>query len=61
MITWLLRVTWRLICWVELAVFTLVMYLLTWLPKVLLERFYFGLFRWWARNTPRRACRSSTS
>ena len=50
MITWLLRATWRLICWVELAVFTLVMYLLTWLPKVLLERFYFTLFRLCARS-----------
>ena len=50
MITWLLRVIWRLICWVELAVFTLVMYLLSWLPKSLLDTFYFGLFRWWSRS-----------
>ena len=50
MITWLLRVVWRLICWLELAVFTLVMYLLSWLPKALLERFYFSLFRWWSRS-----------
>ena len=50
MIRWLLRVIWRLICWIELAVFTLLMYLLSWLPRFLLDKFYFGLFRCWTRS-----------
>ena len=50
MITALLRVAWRLLCWLELVVFTLVMYLLTWLPHGLLKYFYFPLFRLWARS-----------
>lgn len=49
MIAFLLRVAWRLLCIVELVLFTLVMYLLSWLPRVLLKHFYFTLFRAWSR------------
>jgi 1-acyl-sn-glycerol-3-phosphate acyltransferase len=44
------RLVWRLVCWIELALFTLVMYLLSWLPGVLIRGFYFSLFRFWARS-----------
>ena len=50
MITGLLRIIWRLICWLELTVFTLVMYLLTWLPQAFIRHFYFPLFQLWARS-----------
>jgi 1-acyl-sn-glycerol-3-phosphate acyltransferase len=50
LITGLLRIIWRLICWLELTVFTLVMYLLTWLPHAFISRFYFPLFQLWARS-----------
>ncbi len=45
----LLRKTlWLLICWLELAVFTLVLWLLAWLPRPLTGRWYHRLFRWWS-------------
>lgn len=43
------RVIWRLISWVEHALFTLVLYLLSWLPETLRQG-YFGLFRFWCRS-----------
>jgi len=46
---YLFRITWRIICGLELALFTLLMYLLSFLPAVLLQRFYFTLFRFWTR------------
>jgi len=49
LIEFIFKVTWRLICWVELALFTLLMYLLSWLPRALLKGFYFPLFRFWSR------------
>jgi 1-acyl-sn-glycerol-3-phosphate acyltransferase len=50
LISFLFRVIWRTVCWLELAVFTLLMYLLSYLPRVLLRQFYFPLFRLWARS-----------
>jgi 1-acyl-sn-glycerol-3-phosphate acyltransferase len=50
LISFLFRVLWRLVCWLELTVFTLVMYLLSYLPRVLLRQFYFTLFRVWSRS-----------
>jgi len=44
------RLAWRILCWTELAVFTLFMYLLSWLPRALLGTCYFPLFRFWARS-----------
>lgn len=46
---YLFRIGWRLVCWVELALFTLLLYLLSYLPRRLLRLFYFRLFRTWAR------------
>jgi len=37
---------WRIIAWVELAIFTLILYLLSYLPQVL-RPFFFSLFRLW--------------
>jgi 1-acyl-sn-glycerol-3-phosphate acyltransferase len=45
-----LKFAWRLVCWLELTIFTLVMYLLTWLPRALIRHFYFPLFQLWARS-----------
>ena len=50
MIGFIFRVAWRVICWIELTVFTLLMYLLSWLPRALLKSFYFPLFRYWTRS-----------
>lgn len=50
MLQFVFRIAWRLYCWVELALFTLVMYLLSWLPRTIIRPFYFSLFRFWARS-----------
>jgi 1-acyl-sn-glycerol-3-phosphate acyltransferase len=44
------KLAWRLVCWAELAIFTLVMYLLSWLPRAVIRPFYFPLFRSWTRS-----------
>jgi 1-acyl-sn-glycerol-3-phosphate acyltransferase len=44
------RVIWRSICWLELALFTLLLYLLSFLPRALLKYGYFSLFRAWCRS-----------
>jgi len=44
------RLLWRIICWLELTVFTLVLYVLSYLPKALLESVYFRLFQSWSRS-----------
>ena len=49
MIGFVFKITWRIICWLELALFTLLMYLLSWLPRAVLKGFYFPLFRFWSR------------
>jgi 1-acyl-sn-glycerol-3-phosphate acyltransferase len=43
---------WRIIAWVELAIFTLVLYLLSYLPRVV-RPFFFSLFRLWCRSFTR--------
>jgi 1-acyl-sn-glycerol-3-phosphate acyltransferase len=40
---------WRIVCWLELTVFTLVLYALSWLPGGLLP-FYYALYRFWCRS-----------
>jgi 1-acyl-sn-glycerol-3-phosphate acyltransferase len=40
---------WRIVCWLELTVFTLGLYVLSWLPAVLVP-FYYPLFRFWCRS-----------
>jgi len=49
-IRYIVRIAWRIICWIEHTIFTLLMYLLSWLPKPFLEPFYFTLFRAWCRS-----------
>ena len=41
---------WRIICWIELTLFTLLLYVLSWLPSALLREFYFRLFQSWSRT-----------
>lgn len=50
MISFFFRVIWRVICWLELTAFTLLMYVLSYLPRTLLRPFYFPLFRLWTRS-----------
>lgn len=45
----LARGLWRFWCWFELAVFTLILYLLAWLPRGARGAWYFWLFRSWCR------------
>lgn len=49
MVYYLAVVTWRVWCGIELALFTLVMYLLAFLPRRVLAGFYFPLFRLWCK------------
>ena len=49
MIQALAGLLWRVICWTELAAFTLLLYLLSWLPAALVP-FYYALFRVWCRS-----------
>jgi len=49
LVYFLARVAWLAWCWVELAVFTLVLYLLAFLPRVLRRSWYLSLFRLWCR------------
>jgi 1-acyl-sn-glycerol-3-phosphate acyltransferase len=44
------RLLWRIICWIELTLFTLLLYVLSWLPSALLREFYFRLFQSWSRT-----------
>lgn len=47
MVYFLARVVWLTWCWIELAVFTAVLYMLAFLPKAWLRGWYFRLFRRW--------------
>lgn len=44
------RIVWRLWCWLELAIFTVILYLLSWLPAVLTLPYYHFLFRIWCKS-----------
>lgn len=44
------RLLWRIICWIELSLFTLLLYVLSFLPRPLLQGFYFRLFQSWSRT-----------
>ena len=52
MVHFVAMLLWRLIAWVELAIFTLVLYLLSYLPRVL-RPYFFSLFRIWCRSFTR--------
>ena len=41
------RVVWLLWCWLELAALTLILYVLSFLPRALLRPWYFSAFRLW--------------
>jgi 1-acyl-sn-glycerol-3-phosphate acyltransferase len=45
----LLRSFWLLVCWLELSLFTLTLYILAWLPRPVTEPYYHRLFRIWCR------------
>lgn len=45
----IIRLFWFAILWVDLLLFTLMMYALSWLPQTILNRFYHRLFRTWCR------------
>ena len=47
MVAFLTKTLWLLWCWIELAVFTLLLYVLAWLPGVLTRSYYHYLFRVW--------------
>lgn len=47
MLSFLMRTLWLGWSWVELAIFTLILYLLSWLPKPITKPFYHYLFRIW--------------
>jgi len=50
MLSFLLRSTWLLWSWLELAAFTFVLYILAWLPKSFLKYFYHYWFRIWCSS-----------
>lgn len=49
MLAFLSRVLWLLGTWIELTLFTVVLYSLSWLPASMTRRFYHRLFRLWCR------------
>ena len=49
MLAGLARIVWRLWCWLELGVFTLLLYGLSFLPGTLRRPWYFTAFRLWCR------------
>ena len=49
MIKIIARSLWLTWCWLELSVFTLVLYVLSWLPRVLTGTYYHTLSRIWCR------------
>lgn len=50
MIRFIALLAWRIVCWLELGLFTLLMYFLSWLPGILRKHFYYPLFRFWCRS-----------
>lgn len=49
MIHFLLRTTWLILSWLELIIFTLILYVLAWVPRQLTKIFYHKLFRIWCK------------
>lgn len=41
------KILWALYCWIELVVFTITLYLLSFFPRMIIRTFYFFLFRLW--------------
>lgn len=49
MINFLSRSLWLILCWLELSIFTLLLYALAWLPRTFTNFFYHKLFRTWCQ------------
>ena len=49
MVYYFLRITWTLICWIELVVFTAFLYFVSYLPRTFFDSFYSRLFRIWCK------------
>ncbi len=49
MLKFFIRVLWLSWCWLELALFTLVLYFLSWLPSFFTGKYYHSLTRIWCR------------
>lgn len=49
MLKFITRTAWLFWCWIELGIFTLILYLLAWLPSALTRSYYHKLFRLWCR------------
>ncbi len=47
MLGFVLKTLWLFWCWIELALFTLLLYLISWLPRPLTKFYYRYLFRVW--------------
>jgi len=50
LLRFLFRILWLSYCWLELAVMTMVLYSLSYLPRLFLTPWYFPLFRLWCRS-----------
>ena len=50
MLRWSVKKLWLIWCWIELILFTLLLYLLAWIPSRLLPPFYHHLFRLWCAS-----------
>lgn len=50
MVAFLARTVWLVWCWTELCFFTLFLYVLAWLPRVLTGLYYHDLFRVWCAS-----------
>lgn len=50
LLKFILRTLWLTYCWIELAIFTLLLYVLSYFPSRLLKPWYFPLFRYWSRS-----------
>lgn len=49
MLAFVARSVWLLWCWIELSVLTLLLFLISWLPKQFIRPFYHALSRIWCR------------
>lgn len=48
--TFVVKLFWRLFQIIDFILFTLLMYALTWLPKLFIEKYYFSVFRRWTKS-----------
>lgn len=48
MLVFITRIVWLLWCWIELSVFSVTIYTLSWLPRVLTRSYFHALLRIWS-------------